>query len=107
MCIRDRSKHGVLTANPGTLSNDFFVNLLDMSTQWSKADSEGVYQGVDRETGNAKFTATSVDLIFGSNSELRAISEAYAYDDAKQRFVEDFVKAWTKVMQLDRFDLAR
>ena len=106
MCIRD-SKHGVLTANPGTLSNDFFVNLLDMSTQWSKADSEGVYQGVDRETGNANYTATSVDLIFGSNSELRAISEAYAYDDAKQRFAEDFVKAWTKVMQLDRFDLAR
>ena len=101
------SKHGVLTANPGTLSNDFFVNLLDMSTQWSKADSEGVYQGVDRETGNANYTATSVDLIFGSNSELRAISEAYAYDDAKQRFAEDFVKAWTKVMQLDRFDLAR
>ncbi|MBS3797997.1 catalase/peroxidase HPI [Pseudoalteromonas sp. BDTF-M6] len=98
--------HGVLTKNPGTLSNDFFVNLLDMSTKWSKSSKEeGVYEGFDRQSGKKKWTATSVDLIFGSNSELRAIAEVYASDDAKQKFVDDFVAAWTKVMTADRFDL--
>ena len=99
------SKHGVFTDRPGTLSNDFFVNLLDMSTRWQKADEEGVYQGLDRASGKVKYTATPVDLIFGSNSELRAVAEVYAYDNAQQRFADDFVAAWTKVMQLDRFDL--
>ena len=99
------SDHGVLTDKPGTLTNDFFVNLLDMATRWQKADEVGVYEGLNRETGEVEYTATSVDLIFGSNSELRAIAEVYAYDDSQQRFVDDFVKAWTKVMQLDRFDL--
>ncbi|NND69444.1 MAG: catalase-peroxidase, partial [Halioglobus sp.] len=97
--------HGVLTDRPGTLSNDFFVNLLDMSTRWQKADTDGLYNGVDRATGEARYTATPVDLVFGSNSELRAIAEAYAYDSAGERFVNDFVAAWVKVMQLDRFDL--
>ena len=98
-------KHGVFTDRPGTLSNDFFVNLLDMSTQWVKsAKAEGVYEGLDRATGKVKWTATPVDLIFGSNSELRAISEVYAADDAKEKFVRDFVAAWNKVMTLDRFD---
>lgn len=101
----DGSKHGVFTNRPGTLSNDFFVNLLDMSTQWRKAKTAGLYEGVDRKTGRVKYTATPVDLIFGSNSELRAVAEVYAYDNAKKRFVNDFVKAWTKVMQNDRFDL--
>ncbi|MBV2128722.1 catalase/peroxidase HPI [Arsukibacterium indicum] len=96
------AKHGVFTDKPGTLNNDFFVNLLDMSTVWQKADTEGVYQGLDRKTGQQKWTATSVDLIFGSNSELRAIAEVYAFDTSKQKFVDDFVKAWTKVMNLDR-----
>jgi catalase-peroxidase len=99
------SKHGVFTDKPGTLSTDFFVNLLDMSTTWRKAGTDGVYEGVDRESGAVKYTATPVDLIFGSNSELRAVAEVYAYDDAQERFVNDFVAAWTKVMQLDRFDL--
>ena len=97
--------HGVFTDQPGTLSNDFFVNLLDMSTVWQKAKTEGVYEGVDRGTGAVEFTATPVDLIFGSNSELRAVAEVYAFDGAQQRFVEDFVDAWTKVMRLDRFDI--
>jgi catalase-peroxidase len=98
--------HGVFTARPGTLSNDFFVNLLDMSTKWSKSStSEGIYEGIDRTTGKVKWTATPVDLAFGSNSELRALSEFYAADDGKEKFVKDFVKAWTKVMNLDRFDL--
>jgi catalase-peroxidase len=101
----DGSKHGVFTDMPGTLSNDYFVNLVDMSTLWSKTDIDGMYQGVDRATGSAKFTATPVDLIAGSNNELRAIAEAYAYDGAKEGFVKDFVNAWVKVMQLDRFDL--
>ena len=101
----DASKHGVFTDRPGTLSNDYFVNLVDMSTLWNKTDTEGMYQGVDRATGAAKFTATPVDLIVGSNNELRAVAEAYAYDGAKEAFVKDFVKAWVKVMQLDRFDL--
>jgi catalase-peroxidase len=99
------TKHGVLTSRPGTLSNDFFVNLLDMSTKWKKADEEGIYEGVDRKTGEMKYTTTSVDLIFGSNSELRAVAEVYAMNDSEEKFIQDFVKAWTKVMSLDRFDL--
>ena len=101
-----QSKQGVLTSKPGTLSNDFFINLLDMSTQWEKSSkSEGVYEGKDRKTGELKWTATPVDLIFGSHSELRAIAEVYASADGKQKFVTDFVNAWNKVMTLDRFDL--
>jgi catalase-peroxidase len=101
-----QAAHGVLTDKPGTLNNDFFVNLLDMSTKWSKsAESEGVYEGRDRGTGDIKWTATPVDLIFGSNSELRAVAEVYAANDGKEKFVNDFVNAWTKVMTLDRFDL--
>ena len=97
---------GVFTDRPGTLSNDFFVNLFDMSTQWSKSpDSEGVYEGRDRKTGALKWTATPVDLIFGSNSELRAVAEVYAADDGQAQLVHDFVGAWDKVMTLDRFDL--
>ena len=95
--------HGVFTDRPGTLSNDFFVNLLDMSTKWAKSSqSEGVYEGVDRQTGKLKWTATPVDLVFGSHSELRAVAEVYAADDAREKFVRDFVDAWTKVMNLDR-----
>jgi catalase-peroxidase len=100
-----QAKHGVFTNRPGTLSNDFFVNLLDMSTKWNKSSTEGFYEGVDRATGQSKWTATPVDLAFGSNSELRALSEFYAETDSKEKFVSDFVKAWVKVMNLDRFDL--
>ena len=102
----DGSKHGVFTDKPGTLSNDFFVNLLDMGTEW-KATSEAkeVFEGKDRTSGEVKWTATRADLIFGSNSELRALVEVYASDDAKEKFVRDFVAAWVKVMTLDRFDL--
>jgi catalase-peroxidase len=101
-----QDKHGVFTDRPGTLSNDFFVNLLDMSTSWRKSStSEGVYEGLDRATGRVKWTATPVDLVFGSNSELRAVAEFYAENDSKAKFVQDFVKAWAKVMDLDRFDL--
>ena len=101
-----QAEHGVFTDRPGTLSNDFFVNLLDMSTKWTKSSkSEGVYEGRDRATGKLKWTATPVDLIFGSNSELRAVAEVYAANDAQEKFVRDFVDAWTKVMTLDRFDL--
>ncbi|WP_279244892.1 catalase/peroxidase HPI [Candidatus Litorirhabdus singularis] len=103
----DGAQHGVFTDQPGMLTNDFFVNLLDMSTRWQKAGDDGIYQGVDRASGEVKYTATPVDLIFGSNSELRAIAEVYAYDNAQERFVNDFVAAWTKVMQLDRFDLMK
>ncbi len=103
----DGVPHGVFTDAPGTLSNDFFINLLDMSTVWRKAADEGLFEGVDRQSEQIKYSATPVDLIFGSNSELRAVAEVYAYDDAKERFVNDFVFAWTKVMQLDRFDLKR
>ncbi len=99
------SPQGVFTDRPGTLSNDVFVNLLDMSTVWSKSSTEGVYEGRDRATGTLKWTATPVDLIFGSNSELRAVAEVYAESDGQQRFVQDFVNAWAKVMDLDRFDL--
>ncbi|HTR12916.1 MAG TPA: catalase/peroxidase HPI [Roseiarcus sp.] len=101
-----RSKHGVFTKQPGTLTNDFFVNLTDMGTKWRpSADSEGVYEGRDRKTGEVKWTGTRADLIFGSHSQLRALAEVYASWDAKEKFVKDFVKAWTKVMELDRFDL--
>ena len=99
-----QSQHGVLTDQPGTLTNDFFVNLLDMSTEWS-ASSEGVFEGRDRQTGDVKSTASAVDLIFGSNSELRALAEVYGCDDGQEVFVRDFVAAWDKVMNLDRFDL--
>ena len=99
-------QHGVFTDRPGTLSNDFFVNLLDMSTQWKKsASADGIYEGHDRQSGELKWTATPVDLVFGSNTELRAVAEAYAASDAQEKFVNDFVAAWTKVMQADRFDL--
>jgi len=102
-----KSTHGVFTKRPGTLTNDFFVNLLDMSTQWQpSADSEGVYEGRDRKTNEVKWTGTRVDLIFGSHSQLRALAEVYACADSKEKFVKDFVAAWTKVMNLDRFDLA-
>ena len=101
-----QSFHGVFTDDPGTLNNDFFVNLLDMSTKWTKsAKAEGIYEGIDRVTNEVKWTATPVDLIFGSNSELRAVAEAYASDDGEEQLVNDFVAAWTKVMSLDRFDL--
>jgi catalase-peroxidase len=101
------SKHGVFTSRPGTLTNDFFVNLLDMKTKWQPSPTfEGVYEGRDRATDEPKWTGTRVDLIFGSNSQLRAIAEAYACDDAKEAFVKDFAAAWTKVMNLDRYDLA-
>jgi catalase-peroxidase len=100
------SRHGVFTDRPGTLSNDFFVNLLDMSTQWSKSStSEGVYEGRDRASGDLKWTATPVDLVFGSHAELRALAEVYAEDAGQEKFMRDFVDAWTKVMTLDRFDV--
>jgi catalase-peroxidase len=102
-----QSPNGVFTQQPETLTNDFFVNLLDMNTKWQKsANDEGVLEGLDRATGAPKWTATVVDLVFGSNSQLRALAEVYASSDAKQTFVDDFVAAWTKVMNLDRFDLA-
>jgi catalase-peroxidase len=103
-----QSKHGVFTSRPGTLTNDFFVNLLDMSTEWKRsAAAPDVYEGRDRSTGAVKWTGTAVDLVFGSNSQLRALAEVYACDDAKEKFVRDFVSAWDKVMNNDRFDLAR
>jgi catalase-peroxidase len=101
-----QSKHGVFTKRPETLTNDFFVNLLDMRTEWQPAGVDGVYEGRDRKTKEAKWTGTRVDLIFGSHSQLRAFAEVYACADAKAKFVEDFVAAWSKVMNLDRFDLA-
>jgi catalase-peroxidase len=101
-----RSPHGVLTDRPETLTNDFFVNLLDMRTEWKVSEStENLYEGRDRATGELKWTATAMDLIFGANSELRAIAEVYACDNAQEKFVRDFVAAWNKVMNLDRFDL--
>lgn len=103
----DGSKHGVFTSRPGVLTNDFFVNLLDMGTQWkAMSDDKEVYIGTDRKTGQPKWTATRADLVFGSNSELRAVAEVYGSADAQGKFINDFVKAWTKVMNLDRFDLA-
>jgi catalase-peroxidase len=102
----DQSAHGVFTDRPQTLTNDFFVNLLDMSTEWkASVSAENVYEGRERETGEARWTGTAVDLVFGSNSQLRAISEVYASEDSKGKFVRDFVAAWDKVMNLDRFDL--
>ena len=102
----DGSKHGVFTKKPGTLTNDFFVNLLDLNTEWKAvSDEQEVFEGRDRKTGKVKWTATRVDLIFGSNSELRALAEVYACADSGQKFVQDFVAAWNKVMNLDRFDL--
>ena len=101
----DGAKHGVFTDRPGTLTNDFFANLLSMDTEWKPSASEGVYEGRDRKTGKVKWTGTRIDLVFGSNSQLRAISEVYACDDAKGAFVKDFAAAWTKVMNLDRYDL--
>ena len=100
------SKHGVFTKKPETLTNDFFVNLLDMSTEWQPAGSDGVYEGRDRKTKAGQVDRHRVDLIFGSHSQLRALAEVYACADAKEKFVKDFVAAWTKVMNADRFDLA-
>jgi catalase-peroxidase len=102
-----QSQHGVLTDRPGALTNDFFINLLDMDIAWhASPDSEDVFEGHDRQTGELKWTGTRVDLVFGSNSELRAYAEVYGCDDAQGMFVRDFVSAWDKVMNLDRFDLA-
>jgi catalase-peroxidase len=100
------SKHGVFTTQPGKLTNDFFVNLLDMSTVWSAAGTDGVYEGRDRKTKALEWTGTRVDLIFGSHSQLRALAEVYACTDSKEKFVKDFVAAWTKVMNADRFEIA-
>ena len=101
-----QSKHGVFTKQPETLTNDFFVNLLDMRTAWkATATDEDVFEGSDRGTGKIKWTGTRVDLIFGSNSQLRALAEVYASEDSREKFVHDFVAAWDKVMNLDRFDL--
>jgi catalase-peroxidase len=101
------SADGVLTAQKGALTNDYFVNLLDMGTVWQKSTgSADRYEGMDRKSGQKRWTATSVDLAFGSHSQLRAIAEVYASDDAKDKFVQDFIAAWTKVMDLDRFDVA-
>ena len=104
------SKHGVFTKKPGTLTNDFFVNLLDMNTQWQPSNhsngSGAVYEGRDRKTNQVKWTGTRVDLIFGSHSQLRALAEVYASSDSKEKFVKDFAAAWTKVMNHDRFEVA-
>ena len=102
-----QSKHGVFTKKPETLTNDFFVNLLDMSTQWQPAGADGAYEGRDRKTNELKWTGSRVDLIFGSHAQLRAIAEVYACANSKDKFVKDFVAAWTKVMNADRFELAR
>ena len=102
----DQSQHGVFTRRPGTLTNDFFVNLLDLGTAWQAAsDAQEVFEGRDRATGELRWTGTRADLIFGSNSELRALAEVYGCTDAREKFVKDFVAAWNKVMNLDRFDL--
>ena len=104
----DYSNHGVFTTQPGALTNDYFVHLLDINTKWqATSDKQEVFEGRDRKTGELKWTGTRVDLIFGSNAELRALAEVYACDDAQQKFVHDFVAAWTKAMNLDRFDLAQ
>jgi len=99
-----QSKHGVFTDRPGTLTNDFFVNLLDVGTAW-RPSGENVYEGTDRATGKVRWTATAADLVFGAHSQLRALAEVYASDDAKETFVRHFVAAWNKVMNLDRYDL--
>ena len=102
-----KSQHGVFTKRPETLTNDFFVNLLDMSTKWKRSlNDEDVFEGRDRTTGKIKWIGTRVDLIFGSNAQLRALSEVYACDDSQEKFLQDFVAAWNKVMNLDRFELA-
>lgn len=103
----DQSNHGVLTTRPGVLTNDFFVNLLDMGIEWKPTSSEGIYEGFERGSGKVKWTATNVDLVFGANSELRALAEVYGSDDALEKFVKDFAAAWAKVMELDRFDLEK
>ena len=104
----DQSKHGVFTNNPETLTNDFFTNLLDLNTTWnSTSDVQDVFEGRDRKTGKVKWTGTRADLIFGSNSELRALAEVYACNDSSQKFIKDFVAAWAKVMNLDRFDVVK
>jgi catalase-peroxidase len=100
-----KSAHGVFTKRPETLTNDFFVNVLDMGTEWRPKGSDGIYEGRDRKTGKVQWTGSRVDLVFGSNSELRALAEVYACADAKEKFVKDFAAAWAKVMDLDRFDL--
>ena len=102
-----QAQHGVLTQRPGVLTNDFFVNITDISTKWAPTSQvQDVFEGRDRSTGQVKWTGTRVDLIFGSNSQLRALAEAYACDDAQEAFVQDFIAAWTKVMNADRFDIA-
>ena len=102
----DQSKHGVFTNRPEELTNDFFLNLLDLGTTWkATSETEELFEGRDRATGELKWTGTRVDLIFGSNSELRALAEVYGSEDSQEKFVQDFVAAWTKVMNLDRFDL--
>jgi len=102
----NNSQHGVFTKTPETLTNDFFVNLLDMGTVWKATDeNEDLFEGRDRISGEVKWTGTRIDLLFGSNSELRAIAEVYASEDAKEKFVHDFISAWNKVMNADRFDL--
>ncbi|NDY42912.1 catalase-peroxidase, partial [Dissulfurirhabdus thermomarina] len=104
--VYNYEKHGVLTAAPGTLTNDFFVNLLDMGTEWKPADDRRhLYNGYDRNTGGLKWTATRVDLVFGHHDELRAVAEVYGAADGREKLVHDFVAAWDKVMNLDRFDL--
>jgi catalase-peroxidase len=103
----NKSPHGVFTKRAETLTNDFFVNLLDMATEWKPSSTDGVYEGRDRKTNELRWTGTRADLIFGSHSQLRAFAEVYASSDAKEKFAKDFAAAWTKVMELDRFDLAR
>jgi catalase-peroxidase len=103
-----QTQHGAFTQRPEALTNDFFVNLLDMGTEWKAVSKDAdVFEGRDRKTGKVKWTGTRVDLVFGSNSQLRALAEVYGSADAQEKFVQDFVAAWTKVMNLDRFDLAR
>ena len=102
----DNSNHGIFTKKPGKLTNDFFINLLDMNTTWKEtSNKEDLFEGKDRKTGKVKWKGTRADLIFGSNSQLRAFAEVYACEDSKEKFLADFVAAWTKVMNLDRFDL--
>jgi catalase-peroxidase len=101
-----QSGHGILTRAPGALTNDFFVNLLDRNVEWRPSSTEGIYEARERATGQVRWTGTRVDLVFGSNAELRALAEVYASDDNQQKFAKDFVAAWNKVMNLDRFDLA-
>jgi catalase-peroxidase len=101
-----KSQHGVFTKRPEALTNDFFVNLLDMGTEWKATSDDDVFEGRDRKSGELKWTGTRVDLIFGSNSQLRALAEVYGCEDSQEKFVHDFVAVWNKVMTLDRFDLA-